>query len=177
MSDVPQHNKCHFDVPEQLNQTIGCEQDEQTDLLCDSLADMSLENRHLVQELITIFPDVAKNLDVSGKLHDWGKALTIIKDNKLPLDNIAHELFFDVVQCYDLDHLGMVRYSPRVKQFLEHWLQVVQGEICAVHGRIQETKEMEEYMVKIIYIKYIYLFFILIIFFTQIIFNQFCILC
>ena len=59
-----------FDVPEQLNQTIGYEQDEQTDLLCDSLADMSLENRHLVQELITIFPDVA-----SGKLHDWGKAL------------------------------------------------------------------------------------------------------
>ena len=28
--------------------------------LCDSLADMSLENRHLVQELVSIFPDVAK---------------------------------------------------------------------------------------------------------------------
>ena len=59
---------------------------------------MSMEHRHLVQELITIFPDVAKNLDASGKLHDWGKALKMIKDNKLPLDNIAHELFFDVVQ-------------------------------------------------------------------------------
>ena len=58
-----------FDVQEQLNETIEYEQDEQTDLLCDSLADMSLENsladmslenRHLVQELISIFPDVAK---------------------------------------------------------------------------------------------------------------------
>ena len=121
LSDTPVRcttaQQVSFDVPEQLNQTIGYEQDEQTDLLCDSLADMSLENRHLVQELITIFPDVAKNLDASGKLHDWGKALKIIKDNKLPQDNIAHELFFDVVQWYDLDHPGMMRYSPRVKQF------------------------------------------------------------
>ena len=118
LSDTPVRctttQQVSFDVPEQLNQTIGY---EQTDLLCDSLADMSLENRHLVQELITIFPDVAKNLDASGKLHDWGKALKMIKDNKLPLDNIAHELFFDVFQWYDLDHPGMMRYSPRVKQF------------------------------------------------------------
>ena len=116
---IPDASTLHvsFDVPEQLNQTIGYEQDEQTGLLCDSLADMSLENRHLVQELITIFPDVAKNLDASGKLHDWGKALKIIKDNKLPLDNIAHELLCEVVQWYDLDHPGIMRYSPRVKQF------------------------------------------------------------
>ena len=52
--------KVPFDVQEQLNETIGYEQDEQTDLLCDSLADMSLENRHLVQELISIFHDVAQ---------------------------------------------------------------------------------------------------------------------
>ena len=58
LSDTPVRcttaQQVSFDVPEQLNQTIGYEQDEQTDLLCDSLADMSLENRHLVQELITI---------------------------------------------------------------------------------------------------------------------------
>ena len=47
----------------------------------------------------------------------WGKALKMIKDNKLPLDNIAHELFFDVFQWYDLDHPGMMRYSHTVKQF------------------------------------------------------------
>ena len=57
------------------------------------LLNSSLENRHLVQELIIIFPDVAKHLDASGKLHDGGKALKMIMDNKLPLDNIAHELF------------------------------------------------------------------------------------
>ena len=88
-----QHKKVSFDVQEQLNETIGYEQDEQTYLLCDSLADMSLENRHPVQELIIIFPDIAKKLDASGKLHDWGKALKMIQDNKFPLDNIAHELF------------------------------------------------------------------------------------
>ena len=58
LSDTPVRcttaQQVSFDVPEQLNQTIGYEQDEQTDLLCDSLADMSLENRHLFQELITI---------------------------------------------------------------------------------------------------------------------------
>ena len=32
-------------------------------------------------------------LQKNWMLHDWGKALKIIKDNKLPLDNIAHELF------------------------------------------------------------------------------------
>ena len=48
--------KVSFDVQEQLNETIGHEQDEQTDLLCDSLADMSLENRHLVQKLNQHFP-------------------------------------------------------------------------------------------------------------------------
>ena len=78
-----------FDVQDQLNETIGYEQDEQTDVLCDSLADMSLEHRHLVQELISIFPDVANNVDASGKHHAWGKALKMIKDNKLPLDNIV----------------------------------------------------------------------------------------
>ena len=74
LSNVPQHKNLSFDVPEQLNE-IGYEQDEQTDLLCDSLADMSLDNRHLVQEMISIFPDVANNLDASGKRHDWGKSL------------------------------------------------------------------------------------------------------
>ena len=32
-------------------------------------------------------------MDASGKSHDWGEALKMIKDNKLPLGNIAHELF------------------------------------------------------------------------------------
>ena len=58
--------KVSFDVQEQLHETIGYEQDEQTDLLCETLADMSLENRHLVQELISIFPDVAKNWMLLG---------------------------------------------------------------------------------------------------------------
>ena len=86
--------KLSFDVHEQLNDTIGYQQDEQTYLLCDSVTDMSLENRHLVQELVSIFPDVAKNVDASGKLHDLGKALKMTTD-MLPLDNIAHviELF------------------------------------------------------------------------------------
>ena len=48
--------KLSLDVPEQLNETTAYEQDEQTYILSDSLADMSLENRHLVQELISIFP-------------------------------------------------------------------------------------------------------------------------
>ena len=48
------------------------------------LADMSVENRHLAQELITIFPDVAINLEViSGKLHYWGKAPKMIKDEQV----------------------------------------------------------------------------------------------
>ena len=60
--------KVPFDVQEQLNETIRYEQCEQTDLLCDSLADMSLENHHLVQELISIFPDVAKKWMLLGKV-------------------------------------------------------------------------------------------------------------
>ena len=75
--------KVPFDVQEQLNETIGHEQDEQTDLLCDSLVDKSLENRHLVQELISIFPDVATTLDASGKLEDWDKAL-IMRTTRCP---------------------------------------------------------------------------------------------
>ena len=120
---------------------------------------------YLVQELITIFPDVAKNLDASGKLHDWGKALKMIKDNKLPLDNIAHELFFDVFQWYDLDHPGMMRYSPRVKQF---W--------SIGYKLFKERWKNIWYKLYILNI-YIYIFLYMDYIFTQIIFNQFCILC
>ena len=112
--------KLSFVVLEQLNEIVSLyEQDKQTHLLCDSLADMPLDNRHLVQELISIFPDVENNLDASGKLQDWGKALKMIKDNHLPQNNIAHviELFSDVVQWSDLDHHRMMRYRPKVKQF------------------------------------------------------------
>ena len=60
-----------FDVPEQLNATIGYKQDEQTDLLC-TLCD-SLLTCHW--RTVILFPDVAKHLDASGKFYDWGKAL------------------------------------------------------------------------------------------------------
>ena len=76
-------------------------------------------------------------MDASGKLHDWDKAIQMIKD-KLPLDNISHELLFDVVQwyMYDLDHPGM---SIGYKLFKEKCVRFMGGYKNQGDGRIYGT--------------------------------------
>ena len=45
------------------------------------------------------------------------KFFKLVQDGKFPLDNIAFELFLDIVEWFDKDESRQMRYSPSTLQF------------------------------------------------------------
>jgi hypothetical protein len=45
------------------------------------------------------------------------KFFKLVQDGKFPLNNIAFELFLDIVEWFDKDESRQMRYSPSTLQF------------------------------------------------------------
>ena len=68
----------------------------------------------------SILPDVMKELSTYGHSEAMFKFFKLVKERKMPLDNIALTLFMDVVKWYDKDDSRGMRYSDSTLQFF--WL-------------------------------------------------------
>ena len=55
-----------------------------------------------------------------GKKDKLLKFFKLVQDGKFPLNNIAFELFLNIVEWFDKDESREMRYSPSTLQFL--WL-------------------------------------------------------
>ena len=60
------------------------------------------------------------NFLMLGKKDKLLKFFKLVQDGKFPLNNIAFELFLDIVQWFDKDESRQMRYSPSTLQFF--WL-------------------------------------------------------
>jgi len=54
-------------------------------MLCASLAHMYVGDKALMRELISIFPEVAMNLQSEWKMQMWGVLLKLVKEGTFPL--------------------------------------------------------------------------------------------
>ena len=67
--------------------------------------------------VVEVFQDVLDKLSDVGKKDKLQKFFKLVQDGKFPLNNIAFELFLDIVQWFDKDVSRQMRYSPSTLQF------------------------------------------------------------
>jgi hypothetical protein len=72
------------------------------------------------EEASVVFQDVLDKLSDVGKKDKLLKFFKLVQDGKFPLNNIAFELYLDIVEWFDKDESRQMRYSPSTLQFL--WL-------------------------------------------------------
>jgi hypothetical protein len=70
--------------------------------------------------VVEVFQDVLDKLSDVGKKDKLLKFFNLVQDGKFPLNNIAFELFLDIVRWLDKDESRQKRYSPSTLQFF--WL-------------------------------------------------------
>ena len=70
--------------------------------------------------VVEVFQDVLDKLSDVGKKDKLLKFFKLVQDGKFPLNNIAFELFLDIVEWFDKDESRQMRYSPSTLQFF--WL-------------------------------------------------------
>ena len=66
---------------------------------------------------VGVFQDVLDKLSDVGKKDQLLKFFKLVQDGKFPLNNIAFELFLDIVECFDKNESRQIRYSPSSLQF------------------------------------------------------------
>jgi hypothetical protein len=67
--------------------------------------------------VVEFFRDVLDKLSDVGKKDKLLKLFKLVRDGKFPLNNIAFELFLDIVEWFDKDESRQLRYSPSTLQF------------------------------------------------------------
>jgi hypothetical protein len=72
------------------------------------------------EEASVVFQDVLDKLSDVGKKDKLLKFFKLVQYGKFPLNNIAFELFLDIVELFDKDESRQMRYSPSTLQFV--WL-------------------------------------------------------
>ena len=70
--------------------------------------------------VVEVFQDVLDKLSDVGKKDKLLKFFKLVQDGKFPLNNIAFELFLDIVEWVDKDESRQMRNSPSTLQFF--WL-------------------------------------------------------
>ena len=70
--------------------------------------------------VVEVFQDVLDKLSDVGKKDKLLKFFKLVQDGKFPLNNIAFELFVDIVGWFDKDESRQMRYSPSTLQLC--WL-------------------------------------------------------
>ena len=61
--------------------------------------------------VVEVFQDVLDKLSDVGKKDKLLKFFKLVRDGKFPLNNIAFELFLDIVEWFDKDESRQMRYS------------------------------------------------------------------
>ena len=67
--------------------------------------------------IVEVFQDVLDKLSDVGKKVKLLKFFKLVQDGKFPLNNIAFELFLDIVEWFDKDESRKMRYSPSTLHF------------------------------------------------------------
>ncbi len=82
-----------------------------------SIGDIQSDIQQPVLEMIELLPFVTSILKDSGTLEQWVEFFRLVRNGKFPLDNIALQLFLDVVKWHSCDTVYAMRYSSNVKRF------------------------------------------------------------
>ena len=94
---------------------VDCSVDTST-LSATNTNSLSKEECQLVGELCNLFPCVVDFLASQGKLDKWAMVFRLMKNGQFPADNIAVELFLDVVTWHSLDNPLQMRHSSKKKK-------------------------------------------------------------
>ena len=70
-----------------------------------------------VEQMIELLPSVAEQIGNKSDIEQWLQFFQLIKSGDFPQDNIAYQLFLDVILFYSTQNIHAMQYSDSSKQF------------------------------------------------------------
>jgi hypothetical protein len=111
-SESPEKSRRKLDFKNYQNNMEESISDDLFDLGMISTIQEEVKDSDDMSSIFSILPDVLNELSKVHKKDSFIKLLESIKEGKLPLNNIAFELFLDVVNWFSNDDTRAIRYSP-----------------------------------------------------------------
>jgi hypothetical protein len=111
-SESPEKSRRKLDLENDQNNMEENISNDLFDLDNISTIQEEVEDSEYMSSILSILPDVLNELSMVHKKDYFIKLLESIKEGKLPLNNIAFELFLDVVNWFSNDDTRAMRYSP-----------------------------------------------------------------
>ena len=70
-----------------------------------------------IVQIATLIPSVLSYLKDNNQYDIFFKFMNLLADRKMPLDNIAYQLFVDAVNFYSCQDKRLMRYNDVTKKF------------------------------------------------------------
>jgi hypothetical protein len=87
------------------------------------------EQEQLIDEMVELIPTVMKKLQKEKLVVDICQLLRLINEEKLPLQNIALHLLFDVVRWYSVDYTSKMFYPDSCMKFWKVMYRLFHGKV------------------------------------------------
>lgn len=96
---------------------ITTEEIKEVQQLLETPSKLTAESSSDYDEMVKLLPMVIKTLEESDKLEDMKRFLQLLADEKFPMQNIAYELFNDLIRWLSVEKCNLMRYSPVTLRF------------------------------------------------------------
>ena len=100
------------------------------------------EQEQLIDEMVELIPTVMKKLQKEKLVVDFCQLLRLISEEKLPLQNIALHLLFDVVRWYSVDNTSNMFYSDSCMKFWKVMYRLFHGKVLRFMSGIKSTGQV-----------------------------------
>ena len=100
------------------------------------------EQEQLIEEMVELIPTVMKKLQKEQLLVDFCQFMRLISKEKLPLQNIALLLLFDVVRWYSVDNTSKMFYSDSCLKFWKVMYRLFHGKVLRFMSGIKSTGQV-----------------------------------
>jgi hypothetical protein len=100
------------------------------------------EQEQLIDEMVELIPTVMKKLQKEKLVVDFCQLLRLITEEKLPLQNIALHLLFDVVKWYSVDNTSTMFYSDSCMKFWKVMYRLFHGKVLRVMSGIKSAGQV-----------------------------------
>lgn len=92
------------------------------------------EMLHIISEMTMLLPKVIETLKLCGRHTEWVNFMRLVSKGEFPLDNIAYQLFLDVVKFYSSSNIHSMRYTKDVKDFWALGYKLFRGKFIRFMG-------------------------------------------
>ena len=131
-------NEKHNNIPNQFIDLPSIPDiDDEDGILADNE-----QLKSVVEHLTKLLPSVTKYLSEQDKLEEWITFFHLVSEGNFNLNNIAVQLFWDVVKFHKIKNIHAMRFSSDVKKFWTLGLQLFHSKFIRFMGGYKSVGQL-----------------------------------